>query len=132
MALEFAADPAETVGYPFPLVEDRGLVLDWRPLLVGVLDDLANAIPIPAIAARFHNGLVGGIAAVANAAGEPRVALTGGVFQNRLLTERTVDRLGADGFEVLLHRVLPPNDGGIAAGQAAVAAAQIKTGGLLP
>ena len=54
-----------------------------------------------------------------------RVALTGGCFQNRLLTERAAERLERAGFEVLLHRLVPPNDGGISLGQIAVAAARL-------
>jgi len=56
---------------------------------------------------------------------EGRVALTGGCFQNRLLTERAARQLRAAGFEVLLHRQVPPNDGGISLGQVAVAAARL-------
>jgi hydrogenase maturation protein HypF len=56
------------------------------------------------------------------------VALTGGCFQNRLLTERAAQRLREAGFEVLLHRQVPTNDGGISLGQVAVAAAQLKRG----
>jgi hydrogenase maturation protein HypF len=67
---------------------------------------------------------VAAIAAVARATGEPRVALTGGCFQNRWLCERAAARLEADGHQVLLHRQVPPNDGGISLGQVAVAAAQ--------
>ena len=65
------------------------------------------------------------IVAVALSVGQPRVALTGGCFQNRLLTERAADRLERAGFEVLLHRLVPPNDGGISLGQVAVAAARL-------
>jgi hydrogenase maturation protein HypF len=63
---------------------------------------------------------------VAQAAGERRVALTGGCFQNRLLTERAAARLERAGFEVLLHRHVPPNDGGISLGQVAIAAARLN------
>ena len=66
---------------------------------------------------------------VARAMGQSRVALTGGCFQNRLLTERAAQRLGEAGFQVLLHRQVPPNDGGISLGQIAVAAAQLETEG---
>jgi len=58
----------------------------------------------------------------------PRVALTGGCFQNRLLTERTAQRLSKAGFTVLLHRQVPPNDGGISLGQVMVAAASAGLG----
>ncbi|HUK64680.1 MAG TPA: hydrogenase maturation protein HypF, partial [Dongiaceae bacterium] len=76
-------------------------------------------------AARFHNGLAMAIAAVARGVGERRVALSGGCFQNRRLTESTAERLRAAGHEVLLHRRVPPNDGGVSLGQAAVAAARV-------
>ena len=58
--------------------------------------------------------------------GEHTVALSGGCYQNRLLTERCLDTLRAEGFEVLLHRQVPPNDGGISLGQITVAAARLR------
>ena len=81
------------------------------------------------IALRFHNTLAEMIVASALRCGERRVALTGGCFQNRYLTERTVRRLGKEGFEPYWHRRIPPNDGGIALGQAAVAAWRFREGG---
>ena len=101
-------------------------ILDWRPLLDAVLTDLRRGVATGIMAARFHNALVEAIVAVAQAAGERRVALTGGCFQNRLLTERAAERLERAGFEVLLHRQVPPNDGGISLGQVAIAAAQLS------
>jgi hydrogenase maturation protein HypF len=74
------------------------------------------------MAAKFHNTLVEMIVAVARRVGEERVALTGGCFQNRYLTERTIQRLREAGFEPAWHRQVPPNDGGIALGQALAAA----------
>jgi len=77
-------------------------------------------------AARFHGALVESIVAVAERIGERRVALTGGCFQNRLLSERAIGRLERAGFDVLVHRRVPANDGGISLGQVAVAAAGLE------
>jgi hydrogenase maturation protein HypF len=153
MALEFVADPAEEDAYPLPVTttkgegrttEDEGQrpidrdhppsfvirpsssILDWGPLVEAVLEDLQRAVKPGIIAGRFHNALVEAILAVAQAVGERRVALTGGCFQNRLLTERATRRLSEAGFEVLLHRQVPPNDGGISLGQVVVAAARLE------
>ncbi len=142
MALEFAADPRERGTYPLPLVagvapagrapgqlrRETLYELDWRPLVAALLADRAGGEAVPRIAARFHQALVDGALAVARLAaadGISRVALAGGCFQNRLLAERLAASLRADRFEVLLHRAVPPNDGGIALGQIAVAAARL-------
>ena len=144
MALEFAADAREDGAYPVSVTGSKfkvqGLppstfnlepstsnlqpaILDWQPLIEAVLTDLRRGVATGIMAARFHNALVEAIVAVAQAAGEQRVALTGGCFQNRLLTERAAARLERAGFEVLLHRQVPPNDGGISLGQVVIAAA---------
>ena len=141
MALEYVADPGVVEGYRLKVeggtsstFNPSGLspsgqslqpsTLDWLPLLEAVLADLARGVPVSTIAARCHNALVEAIVAVAQAVGESRVALSGGCFQNRLLTERAAQRLRQAGFEVILHRLVPPNDGGISLGQIAVAAAR--------
>jgi len=98
--------------------------LDWRPLLRSVLADCARGEGAERIGARFHAALAEAVVRTAQCAGEPVVALTGGCFQNRLLTEWTADALERAGFEVLLHAQVPPNDGGIAYGQVAVASAR--------
>jgi len=128
MSLEAMAEAAsaERGAYPFPLVSSEEgaapLHLDWGPLVEAILEDLAHGTPAPLVATRFHNALADGIVAVARAVGQPRVALTGGCFQNRVLTERTADRLEEAGFTVLLHREIPAGDGGISLGQVLVAA----------
>jgi hydrogenase maturation protein HypF len=122
MALEFAADPTVYKAYPMPLAD---ALLDWQPLVEAALEDLRRGVSPGVIAARFHNALVEALLAVATMVGEKRVALTGGCFQNRLLTERAAQRLSRAGFDVLLHRQVPPNDGGISLGQVAVAAARL-------
>jgi len=124
-ALEHLADPDETAAYPLPLRPGTPATLDWGPLIEALLEDLRREVPRPRIAARFHNALAAAIVAVARFANERRVALTGGCFQNRLLAERTAAALERAGFEVLLHRQAPPNDGGISLGQALVAAAAL-------
>lgn len=133
MALEALADTSERGAYPFSLVPPAApaapALLDWGPLLLALLEDGARDVDASTRSARFHNALVEGIAAVARLAGAPRVALSGGCFQNRLLVERATARLAADGFRVLTHRLVPPNDGGIALGQILVAAAHISNEG---
>jgi hydrogenase maturation protein HypF len=98
------------------------LEADWEPLVRGVLADRAAGEPVGRISARFHNALAEWAVAVARHAGCPRVVLTGGCFQNALLTRRVHGRLLEEGFTVFLHRLVPPGDGGIALGQVHVAA----------
>ncbi|MBN1607105.1 MAG: carbamoyltransferase HypF [Polyangiaceae bacterium] len=100
-------------------------VLDWRPVVVGVLDEVAQAAAVSAIAARFHDALVDAVVEIARRTAAPRVALSGGCFQNRVLLERTHAALRAAGHEVLVHRQVPANDGGICLGQVVVAARAI-------
>ncbi|MFI5180960.1 MAG: carbamoyltransferase HypF [Thermoanaerobaculia bacterium] len=104
------------------------ILLNWSPLVSALLAERAAGTSIARLAARFHNALAAAIVGVARRVGCPRVALTGGCFQNKLLTERAAAALRREGFEVLLHREVPPNDGGICLGQAAVAAARIAAG----
>ncbi len=118
--------PSSSEFLPVPPSSPPPLILDWQPLLEALVHDLRAGVSSGIMAARFHNALVDGIVQVAVAVGQPQVALTGGCFQNRLLLERTARRLRQAGFDVLLHRQVPPNDGGISLGQAAVAAARLS------
>jgi hydrogenase maturation protein HypF len=86
-----------------------------------ILADVKNGIVPGIISARFHNALAEGIVAVAKHAGQNRVVLSGGCFQNRYLTERAVRRLQVEGFRPYWHQRVPPNDGGIALGQVVAA-----------
>jgi len=126
MALEHVADRSVVDLYPVAVRDGSGcLVVDWEPTLQCLLEDLGRGSSAGVISARFHNTLAEAILLVARAADKSTVALTGGCFQNELLVDRTVSRLRASGFKVLLHRQLPPNDGGISLGQLAVAAANV-------
>jgi hydrogenase maturation protein HypF len=91
-------------------------------------EDLAAGVAVPVIAARFHNGVAAAITTVCarlrDQTGVGVVALSGGVFQNLLLTDRVVAALTGAGFGVLVHSRVPCNDGGISLGQAVVAAAR--------
>ncbi len=122
-----AAVEGDPGAYPIELAGGfaEGFELDWRPLVREVLADLARGVPAGRIAKRFHHGLAAAVEAVARGVGALRVALSGGCFQNRLLTEATAVRLERAGFEVLLHRDVPPNDGGVSLGQVVVAAARL-------
>jgi hydrogenase maturation protein HypF len=121
--LEAAADAAVRVAYPLPGTD----VLDARETLVAILADLGAGVPVAEVASKFHNAVAEGTAracaGLARAEGIDLVVLSGGVFQNRLLLERTAEALERAGLRVLVPRLLPPNDGGVAFGQAAVAAA---------
>ena len=119
MALEFTAGrTSRAYRYLFD-VSDDDFIVDWEPVLCSIADDIAGGAPREWIAAAFHNTLAWIIVSAAKNAGVRRVALTGGCFQNRYLTERAVQYLTEAGFEPLWHHDVPPNDGGIAFGQIA-------------
>ena len=95
---------------------------DWAPLISAVLQDSRARVPVARIAAQFHNALANWIVEVAGQVKEKQIVLSGGVFQNRYLTERVASVLEGRGFMVHTHRQVPPNDGGISLGQAVMAA----------
>ena len=105
---------------------DDAFVIDPAPLVGRVIAERARGTPIPAIAAAFHETIGRAAADVAVAIARARhldaVVLTGGVFQNVRLTEVVEDELTRAGLRVLVHTRVPPNDGGISIGQAAIAA----------
>ncbi len=125
MELEFAVVRGSEESYPFTLRETKPLVIDWEPALRALLEDRRQSIEPGLIAARFHNMLVDAILAVARHFDQPKVALSGGCFQNRYLTERVIDQLRAAGFRPYWPQRIPPNDGGIALGQVWAATSSI-------
>jgi hydrogenase maturation protein HypF len=122
--LEQLADPTVRTGYPVTGLAGADLVRR-------VVDDVVAGVDPSVVAARFHNGFaaaaVDAAAAAAEGAGLATVALSGGVFQNLLFLDRVTTGLEARGMTVLVHRRVPPNDGGISLGQAAVAGARDRT-----
>ncbi|MBA2273818.1 MAG: carbamoyltransferase HypF [Actinobacteria bacterium] len=120
--LEQAADPSVAGAYPFPLLDGT---LDGAALVGAVAEDLIGGLPVSEVAARFHNGLAEGLRRacewVREEQGLSTVALSGGSWQNLLLLDRVTRGLESAGFEVLIHRRVPPNDGGVALGQAVIA-----------
>ena len=140
MALEFALEGITSdEAYYFTLTPITGIsgltnslndsplpaLLDWAPVIEAVLRDVAGGVPAGMISEKFHNALIDDIIAVAHHRNSEKVALTGGCFQNKYLTECAVSRLSAAGFRPYWHQRVPPNDGGIALGQL-VAASQRK------
>jgi hydrogenase maturation protein HypF len=118
----------ETAPYDFD-TQHRGdglLVLDPGPLVERVVTERDKGTPVEIIAASFHDSLARATAEVATRVARRHsldtVALSGGVFQNARLTAGVASELQAAGLRVLLHRHVPPNDGGISIGQAAIAA----------
>ncbi len=133
--LEAALDPDEDGAYEVALRDDGGgpLVIDARPTVRAVVADLEHDVEVATISARFHNGLAAATARAceltAKRCGADTIVLSGGVFQNRRMLAHTAALLEDSGMRVLTPRLLPPNDGGIAYGQLAVAAARLAREG---
>jgi hydrogenase maturation protein HypF len=130
MELEALAEGCAGPPYPLEITGGAPLVIEPGPVIRGVVDDLAGGAGAPLIAARFHATLAQGIVQVCervrSSAGLDRVVLSGGVFQNATLLAGACRGLAEAGFEVFSHHLVPPNDGGIALGQAAVAGARLQ------
>lgn len=126
-AMEFEAlvDARIADSYPFPLCDSgRPLTFNPAPLIRAVAADVSAGVDVSVIAAKFHNAIADGVLNIAlqlhRTENLNRVALSGGVFQNVQLLALTLERLRAHGFDVLTHRQVPPNDGGLALGQAVI------------
>jgi hydrogenase maturation protein HypF len=124
--LEMLVAPRAEAAYAFAIDHDGQI--DPAPVIRAVVHDVRAGVPAGVIAARFHNGLADLVGEVScrlrDETGLDAVALSGGVFQNVTLLARVVPRLRQAGFTIYTHRQVPPNDGGVALGQAVVAAAR--------
>lgn len=126
LELEMLAAPGVALPYPFELLEQDGLrIFNSSAMIMTMVEELTAGVTANQISARFHATLVEVVATVCDLVraetGIATIALSGGVFQNRLLTEAVIARLTAASFEVLTHSLAPPNDGGLSLGQAVVA-----------
>jgi hydrogenase maturation protein HypF len=130
MELEALAEGPAGAPYPVEIAGGAPLVIEPGPMIRGVVDDLAEGAPPTRIAARFHATVAEAVVRISErmraSRGLDRVVLSGGVFQNAILLGATRQGLEACGFEVFSHHLVPPNDGGIALGQAAVAHARLQ------
>jgi len=112
--------------YPFTIEPENGMLLvRLKDLITAVVGDVASGSPIPTISGRFHRTIADIIVStcrmISERTGVKSAALSGGVFQNRLLLNLAIDGLEKEGFKVFSHRIVPTNDGGIALGQAVIA-----------
>ncbi len=126
LELEMAITARSSVPYPYQLrLCDGEWLFDPAPTVRAIVEDIHNQKAAGAISADFHHTLavmtVDICSQLRTDTGINKVALSGGVFQNRVLTETTVNLLGAAGFTPLIHSLVPPNDGGLALGQAVIA-----------
>src|SRR5581483_10252540 len=130
--LEMAAQAGIEEAYSFDIDSGEPAQIDMRPTIREIVRDVESGEQIGVIAARFHNTIAAVIAEMCRRirASEKlnRVCLSGGTFQNMYLLEHTVTLLRKLGFEVFIHSAVPPNDGGIALGQAVIANEILKSG----
>ena len=127
--LEMAAyneDLKDNQGYPCPIIAKGEMkIVLLADLLTAITEELTRGVSAGKISLKFHNTIARMTAEMcrqlADETGIDRVALSGGVFQNRLLLRKTVKLLEDSGFQVFTHRQVPCNDGGISLGQAVIA-----------
>ncbi|MCR4434585.1 MAG: carbamoyltransferase HypF [Clostridiales bacterium] len=124
--LEFAAEAGDFGEYGFDIEEEKGVfIIHPNSVIDGIIGDLKAGIPRGIISSRFHETVATMIKAmcmlIREEQGLDRVALSGGVFQNMTLLEKSITRLRKEGFKVYIHSRVPSNDGGIALGQAVMA-----------
>ncbi len=119
MQLEFCADENEKGFYPFNIDKKDIFIIDWEPMIKSILSDLKLKVNVAIISAKFHNTLSQIILSVANRININKIILSGGCFQNKILTENTIKILNENNYQVYWHQRIPPNDGGISVGQIA-------------
>jgi hydrogenase maturation protein HypF len=130
--LEAIATDGIAASYSFDIGSTGPAEIDMRPAIDQIVREIRMKVPVNVIAAKFHNTVIAVIMQVCqrlrDSDGLKQVCLSGGTFQNGYLLERVIPALGERGFAVYMNRRVPPNDGGIALGQAAIANAVIARG----
>jgi hydrogenase maturation protein HypF len=131
--MEAIADRNCIEGYEFEAA-GGGSIIKAEPVIRRAIEDLLDGVSPQVVSAKFHLGVAGLIASVARGVRDERrlnrVALSGGVFQNMFLLESACRKLESENFDVLTHSRVPTNDGGISFGQAAIANACFRSGGV--
>ena len=122
--LEAACDQAAEGWYEMPILAGPTKVLDWRPMIQQLMQERAAGTSLGAMAMRFHRGLARAIAEICHIYKPTPIVLGGGVFQNRILVELVADQISDQ--PIGLPGVIPPGDGGLAAGQLAIASAMVR------
>jgi hydrogenase maturation protein HypF len=124
MQLEFSINKENKLDiedyYPIKLIdsiENTPIIVDWKDIILGIINDISLKTSLAVISAKFHNSLIQAIIAVCKRFKQETIVLTGGCFQNRYLIEKGVYCLEKEGFKVYFHQRIPPNDAGIALGQ---------------
>ena len=133
MAAPDKVDDFEDESYPFAIIEEQGVrVVRLAGLISSIARDVRTGVPVSIVSARFHHTvaqiITGMCRAIAEESGIKEVALSGGVFQNRLLLKLATSALKREDFRVLTHHLVPCNDGGVSLGQAVVANFAVKEG----
>ncbi|MCK5011191.1 MAG: carbamoyltransferase HypF, partial [Deltaproteobacteria bacterium] len=132
MELEMAKEGDTEEYYSFLYQQEKGYqTINPSPLIKGVISDIKEGKSSGYISSKFHNSIVTMVvntcSTLRDNLGLNKVALSGGCFQNTYLLSESIRRLTKKGFEVLYHRKVPTNDGGIALGQALIANKLLKT-----
>ncbi|HHT9112887.1 MAG: carbamoyltransferase HypF [Planctomycetes bacterium] len=135
--LESIADEHIIEHYPFDIDVSAGarcsvpFIIQWHPIIKHILADVQCKVASPIISARFHNSIVDMVYQVCiilrDSKGINDVVLSGGVFQNKFLFKRLLNKLSSQNFNVYFHKKVPCNDGGISLGQAVIAGERLKT-----
>jgi len=128
MLLEYAADHYKTEeGYNLEINKEKSpYIIDWQPIMMQILDDIKESVSPGIIAAKFHNSLAQSITEICGLVNIKNIVLSGGCFQNRYLTEKTIQCLRNSGLIPYWHNVVPTNDGGLCLGQIYAAARKRK------